>query len=300
MHPFVLHHIDRFRSMLRRPGRTTRRLGYGAMLALAACATASVPTRVDQPAGPLPTPFASALSFTLDAPQPQSLGPDLDLWATHYHTPVVAPAPPEISAAFALIATNGREISPKLRFRDWCKAALEGSVSVVEADGTATAYSFVDSKGPEQANCDAHLGDLSEGIKLATRKARFTRVGYPYGCGVRSIPLIPYRTIAVDPDTIPVGSVVFVPALRGRAFRFNDRDWVHDGYLFAGDRGGAIRGAHIDVFHGSTDDTPFPDLFASTATRRFAAHIVAGADPAARALAAAQAGSCDSGGSDPD
>lgn len=291
MRAFATLQLERLMAVLRRPGRALRRTGYAASLVLAACATASSPSLPPPPA-PLP-PLARAQAFQLDAPDPAALGPNLKLWATHYHTPVVSPAPDTVSAAMALIGANGREISPKLRQKDWCRAALEGTVSVVEANGQASAYAFVDSNGPEQANCDAQLGNLSDGVKLATRKARFTKVTYPYGCGVRSIPLMPFRTIAVDTDVIPIGSVIYVPQLRGRIFQLQGRNWVHDGYLFAGDRGGAIHGDHIDVFHGNADDTPFEDLFTSASSGRFEAHLVKSSDPNAKALADEQSGKCE-------
>lgn len=284
---WLAHRIEGLRSP-----RGMRRLLFATALAVAACATANLPHPPPAPPPPL-SMVARAQAFQLDAPDPASLGPDLKLWATHYHTPVISPAPDTISAAMALIGTNGREISPKLRQKDWCRAALEGTVSIVEANGEATAYAFVDSKGPEQANCDSMLGSLSDGIKLATRKARFTKVSYPYGCGIRSIPLMPFRTIAVDPDFIPVGSVIYVPQLRGRLFNLQGRSWAHDGYLYAGDRGGAIVGQHIDVFHGNADDSPFEDLFTSTQSGRFEAHIVKAAEPNASALSEEQSGKCE-------
>jgi 3D (Asp-Asp-Asp) domain-containing protein len=55
----------------------------------------------------------------------------------------------------------------------------------------------------------------------------------------RSLPLRFYRSIAVDPGQIPLGSRVYVPAYR------------HDGYggwFVAQDTGGAITGHHIDVY----------------------------------------------------
>jgi 3D (Asp-Asp-Asp) domain-containing protein len=266
-------------------------VGYGAALALAACATASAPGRA--PAPPAPSSTELALGFQLPAPQYGSLGGDLKLWATHYHTPVITPAPPEISSSVTLIGRNNRDISPRLRHPDWCKAALQGTVSIVEADGTVTAYAFLDSKGPEQANCDNQLGNLSDTIKLATRKARFIKVSHPYGCGVRSIPLMPFRTIATDPAVIPVGEIVYVPALRGKTFSLRGQSFTHDGYLFAGDRGGAIKGKHIDVFHGNVDDTPFEDIFASRESKTFEARVVKASDPAARMLTEAQGGHCD-------
>jgi 3D (Asp-Asp-Asp) domain-containing protein len=266
-----------------------RRFTLAVLFALTACATASVPVRATEPRL---TPFERAMGFLLEAPRPQALGPDLRLWATHYHTPVVSPAPKEMSAAFPLIGANGEWVSPPLRHKDWCEAALQGSVSV-QAGGRSTAYVFIDDNGPEQANCDAHLGNLSDGVKTATRRARFMAVDHPLGCGVRNIPLMPFRTVAVDARLIPVGSVIFVPELRGRAFQYEDRTLLHDGYLFAGDRGGAIRGRHIDVFMLDEKEIPFEDIFASTSSRTFAAHIVAGDDPAALAVRASQSGQCE-------
>lgn len=54
-----------------------------------------------------------------------------------------------------------------------------------------------------------------------------------------SLPLHFYRSIAVDPSVIPLGSRVYIPAYR------------HDGYggwFIAQDTGGAIGGHHVDVY----------------------------------------------------
>ena len=62
-----------------------------------------------------------------------------------------------------------------------------------------------------------------------------------------SQPLHPYGTIAVDPDLIPAGSRIYVPAYRK----------VNGGWFTATDTGGAIIGRHIDVYRpptGSIDD----------------------------------------------
>jgi 3D (Asp-Asp-Asp) domain-containing protein len=240
---------------------------------------------------PLITASSAASDFALPEPKPASMGPDLRLWATHYHTPIVSPAPKTISAAFPLIDREGKWISAPLRQRDWCEAALQGSVSVQDGK-KSTAYIFVDSNGPEQTNCDEFLGNLSQGIKNATRRARFMPVTYALGCGVRNIPLVPFRTIAVDPDVIPLESVIFVPELRGIKFEYEGKSYTHDGYLFAGDRGGAIHGKHIDVFMVDDGYANFEGLFASTDARTFAAHVVAPDDPAAIGVKQRQAGQC--------
>jgi 3D (Asp-Asp-Asp) domain-containing protein len=274
-----------------------KRLTFTILFMLAACATTAAPGLTPAPSAAPPlapqrSPLEHARAFTLEAPTPQAMGPDLKLWATHYHTPIIAPAADAISAAFPLLGRNGSAISPHLTHRDWCEAALQGSVSVKQG-AKSTAYVFVDANGPEQANCDAFLGNLSDGVKNATRRARFMAVNHPLGCGVRNLPLAPFRTIAVDPAIIPLESVVFVPELRGRAFRYDGRNYTHDGYLFAGDRGGAIRGRHIDVFLVDDGFKLLEDLFASTDKRTYAAHIVAADDPMASAIRASQAASCE-------
>ena len=269
-----------------------RRFSLAVVCSLAACATASAPGLSGSLVTPPPlSPNGRALAFSLDAPADQTIGPNLRLWATHYHTPEVTSAAASISTAFPLIGRDGSPISAPLAHRDWCEAALQGSVSV-RAGEFNTAYVYVDSNGPEQANCDQWLGSLSDNIKNATRRARFMKVNHPLGCGVRNHPLVPFRTIAVDPAVIPLESVVYVPELRGRAFRYNGQDFVHDGYLFAGDRGGAIRGKHIDVFLNAQAGSALEDLFASRDTRTFAAHLVDAADPAAQAIRNTQSAPC--------
>jgi 3D (Asp-Asp-Asp) domain-containing protein len=54
-----------------------------------------------------------------------------------------------------------------------------------------------------------------------------------------SLPLRFYRSIAVDPSVIPLGSRVYIPAYR---------DDGYGGWFVAQDTGGAIGGRHIDVY----------------------------------------------------
>jgi 3D (Asp-Asp-Asp) domain-containing protein len=275
-----------------------RAFSFTILFMLAACATAAVPGLPVAPTAPPPplapelTPLDRAVGFVLEEPSPQAMGPDLKLWATHYHTPLVKAAPETVSAAFPLIGRKGTAISAPLSQRDWCEAALQGSVSVRQG-GKSTAYVYVDSNGPEQTNCDEFLGSLPEGVKNATRRARFMAVSHALGCGVRNLPLMPFRTIAVDPAVIPLESVIFVPELRGREFALNDKTYIHDGYLFAGDRGGAIKGKHIDVFLVDDHYEPLEDLFASTDSRTFAAHLIDHDDPRAIAVKASQSSTCE-------
>jgi 3D (Asp-Asp-Asp) domain-containing protein len=65
-------------------------------------------------------------------------------------------------------------------------------------------------------------------------------------------PLQPFRTVAVDPKVIKVGSWLYVPLLEGRTMpgRAPWGGFVHDGCVVADDTGGGIDGHQLDLFVG--------------------------------------------------
>lgn len=67
------------------------------------------------------------------------------------------------------------------------------------------------------------------------------------GYSVTGCPLVPFRTVAVDPHVIPLGSSISIPQLKGT--RLPDGT-VHDGMFVAVDRG-HFHGRHIDLFVGT-------------------------------------------------
>lgn len=68
-----------------------------------------------------------------------------------------------------------------------------------------------------------------------------------YGISERGSKLIPYRTIAVDPDVVKLGSVLYIPALKGIQLPSGE---IHDGYVLAQDTGQGIDGYRMDLFVG--------------------------------------------------
>jgi 3D (Asp-Asp-Asp) domain-containing protein len=64
--------------------------------------------------------------------------------------------------------------------------------------------------------------------------------------------LLPFRTIAVDPKVVKLGSLLYVPLLEGRTMpgRAPWGGYVHDGCVVADDTGGHIGGNRIDLFVG--------------------------------------------------
>jgi 3D (Asp-Asp-Asp) domain-containing protein len=61
-------------------------------------------------------------------------------------------------------------------------------------------------------------------------------------------PPAPMRTVAVDPSVIPRHSILFIKETVG--LKMPDGA-VHDGYWYASDVGGAIKGQRIDLFTGA-------------------------------------------------
>jgi 3D (Asp-Asp-Asp) domain-containing protein len=75
---------------------------------------------------------------------------------------------------------------------------------------------------------------------------RFRIVHSEYGVGRLGCALVPYRTAAVDPHFVKLGTTISIPQLKGA--RLPDGT-IHDGIFVASDRG-HFHGSHIDLFVG--------------------------------------------------
>jgi 3D (Asp-Asp-Asp) domain-containing protein len=64
--------------------------------------------------------------------------------------------------------------------------------------------------------------------------------------------LQPFRTVAVDPKRVKLGSLLHIPELEGRTMpgRAPWGGFVHDGCVVADDTGGGIKGKQLDLFVG--------------------------------------------------
>jgi 3D (Asp-Asp-Asp) domain-containing protein len=73
-----------------------------------------------------------------------------------------------------------------------------------------------------------------------------------WGNGGTGRPLQPYRTVAVDPSVVKLGSLLYVPALDGVTMPGREPwgGYVHDGCVVADDTGGGIKGKQLDLFVG--------------------------------------------------
>lgn len=78
-------------------------------------------------------------------------------------------------------------------------------------------------------------------------ETRYRVTAHPHGTGVGDCALIPFHTIAVDPQAIPMGSVVQIDETIGMVLPDGSR---HDGTWRVEDIGSAIQGDRIDLFVG--------------------------------------------------
>ncbi len=199
----------------------------------------------------------------------------LSLWSTYYFVHLA----PEAADAMAipLIGGQGQPLGVSLAQRDWCDAALEGTVAVQTTSGVRRVFNFSNVGRTTLTDCSAYFPGLAANVLSAMSRTQFTEVTSfaPFGLGTADYKLVPFRTIAVDPEFIPLGSVLYIPGLRGVSIELpNGMMVTHDGYVFAADVGGAIDGNHIDFFTGISPANPAPALIRSTPSGAFVAYVV--------------------------
>ena len=202
--------------------------------------------------GAQPTDLATA--FELPARSPS--GALQTLWATYYYTPRLY----HVEGGFELLQLDGRALGPRLSKAGWCQSAMEGSVQIYFQNAWRT-YNYAGVAGTAQVYC-------SDYYDHPVGRTRYKVARGEFGDGVRNYILNPFRTIAVDPEVIPYGSVVYIPSARGLEFTLpSGQKRIHDGYFFAADTGGLINGNHIDVFLGIETKTPFSWITSNSRSR---------------------------------
>lgn len=184
-----------------------------------------------------------------DLPPPQSVAATHKLWATNYFLPYFENG----DGAYPLRDLDGISLGATLTRHQWCRAGMEGSVRVRFADGKIRTFNYAGQSAKNAVNCSDIYPKFPR-----TGWVKFRTASGEFGDGVEDFKLIPYRTIAVDPAKIPYGSVVYIPSARGASIELpNGEKVTHDGYFYAADTGGGIKGNHIDVFTGLQLESPF-------------------------------------------
>lgn len=214
----------------------------------------------------------SQITFNFPEPTEAVKEKKLTLWSTFYfvHRAKASNAPD----AIPLKDSSGNSLGVKLSQKDWCTAALEGTVQVQIDSTTLKTYNFAKTGTNAQTNCISFFPSLKNEVVKAMNRSLFAPAKGEFGDGSGGFILVPYRTIAVDKTVIPLGTVIYIPSARGKEVILPSGTKVkHDGYFFTADVGGAIKGNHIDTFLGITDKNPFPHV-KSDKTKTFEAFII--------------------------
>lgn len=213
-------------------------------------------------------PSTRLVGFNLAEPDRTRLGSPLRLWSTYYYRHQ-APAIPDGNP---LLDLQGNSLGVALSDRDWCHAALQGSVQVTAGSRIIGTFNYAGRGEQPQVDCSVYYPKLKQ--VADTSRVRFKVSKAAYGNGVGGHQLVPFRSIAVDPSHIAIGSLLYVPQARGSTITLpSGQQLVHDGYFYAVDVGNAIRGNHIDTFIGASQTNPF-SYVTSTANGIFSAYVV--------------------------
>ncbi|WP_430403053.1 3D domain-containing protein [Fluviicola sp.] len=220
----------------------------------------------------------SAYSFAQDSsgefhfPEPETtaLSTPLSLWSTQYYIHEF-----RSGGAIPIVYANGESSGLFADTCDFCTASLEGTAYVTDSLGTITVINFAKSGDSSFVDCRACKKYASSKLKVESWGKTLWTKSEGFGDGVKNYRLIPFRTIAVDKDVIPYGTVIYIPKAKGKIIELPDGEQVtHDGYFFAGDTGGAIKKNHIDIFTGIYSGNPFSDVIKSNEGKTFEAVIV--------------------------
>jgi len=155
----------------------------------------------------------------------------------------------------------GRPLSDPVDRRDWCLAAVQGTVRA-PWHGSMVTLNLVETGPAARLDCSTVVGEIFKGDWVQDLgRSYFSRARGSFGDGVGNYRLVPFRSIAVDPSVIPFGTVIYVPQARGVEVELAPGVRVrHDGYFFAADEGLDIKGRHIDVYCGAQTTNCFPQL----------------------------------------
>lgn len=212
----------------------------------------------------------SQSDFRFPAPKNTSTLKPLTLWSTQYYIHQFLSG-----GTIPIVYADGTSSNLTADTCNFCSASLEGTAYVTDSLGNVTVINFA--KTADSSFVDCRACSIYAGSKLNVEswgKTLWTKAA-GYGNGVKNYSLVPYRTIAVDKEFIPYGTVIYIPKAKGKQIYLpNGKTVTHDGYFFAGDTGGAIKKNHIDIFTGIFMGNPFRDVIQSDQNKTFEAFIV--------------------------
>ena len=212
--------------------------------------------------------FAAPQAVKFNYPKPTYLSAKMMAWGTMYYLYSFMYSEKN---QFPLLDMLGNKLGPTLDEKNWCDIAMEGSVMFYNTTSNSTiTYNYAGKSEQEQVPCSKYFK-----TSPSTGKVRFKKSLGVWGEGYGDTVLIPYRSIAVDPKYIPLGSIVYIPRSRGIKVKSpTGKDIILDGYWVGNDIGGSIKGNHIDFYVGSDIKSNIDTFVTSDKNDTFSLYIV--------------------------
>lgn len=162
---------------------------------------------------------------------------ELKLQVSQYHVVHAKPG-----SEVVLLDPDGRSLGVGLSRKDFCSAALQGTVEI-----SGVLYSVAGKGKKSLVNCALPRYACPRCAAFNLGQNRFVKTMSADGLGAKSFGLVPYRTIAVKQGGFNLGTVIYVPSARGLKLPNGKK---HDGYFFVADVG-AMRPSQIDLYTGT-------------------------------------------------
>jgi len=185
----------------------------------------------------------------------------------------------EVPAKPAVVAANDNRGNPGRDDESELTAITPDLVTLYDGGGTCEPIAEVSKEFATQLALQG-TGKLHDGRVLniwgacnCNHTPCFKVTKAQWGTAGSGKPLQPFRTVAVDPKIVKLGSLLYVPLFEGRTMpgRQPWGGYVHDGCVVADDTGGHISGTRIDLFVGRK--AYFLGLSGSGGSHAWARHV---------------------------
>ncbi len=224
------------------------------VVGLAGCQSGSVDAPL--PPQPMPREMGSPAADSADKP-PQPIG---DFNITFYYVTTEEEVAAKSAAKAAKVAANDNERTGEPTGEVELAAVTPPNMVTLFSSvaGGCEAISEVAKEFASQLELQG-TGKLKDGRVLniwghcrCEHSPCFKVTESQWGTAGTGKPLQPFRTVAVDPKVVKLGSLLYVPLLEGRTMpgRAPWGGFVHDGCVVADDTGGGIDGNKLDLFVG--------------------------------------------------